>query len=69
MSIVLLSFTVHGCTISNKKLPPSPEVTPEQQQKVLTPEEIHEKVLTIDSHIDWPYRQFRYPDFQPNIRH
>ncbi|GGA51810.1 dipeptidase [Okeania sp. KiyG1] len=69
LSIILLSLTVHGCTISNKKLPPSPEATQEQQQKVLTPEEIHEKVLTIDSHIDWPYRQFLYPDFQPNIRH
>ncbi len=69
LSIILLSLTVHGCTISNKKLPPSPEVTQEQQQKALTSEEIHEKVLTIDGHIDWPYRQFRYPDFQPNIRH
>ncbi|NES78029.1 MULTISPECIES: dipeptidase [unclassified Okeania] len=69
LSIILLSFTVNGCTISNKKLPPSPEVTQEQQQKALTPEEIHEKVLTIDSHIDWPYRQFLDPDFQPNIRH
>ncbi|MGK7919696.1 MAG: dipeptidase [Trichodesmium sp.] len=68
LSIILLSFTV-GYTISNKKLPPSPEVTQEQQKKVLTPEEIHEKVLTIDGHIDWPYRQFRNPDFQPNIRH
>ncbi len=68
LSIILLSFTV-GCTISNKKLPPSPEATQEQQQKVLTPEEIHEKVLTIDGHIDWPYRQFLYPDFQANIRH
>ena len=30
---------------------------------------IHDRVLTIDSHIDWPIRQSLYPDFNPGIRH
>ena len=30
---------------------------------------IHQAVLTIDSHIDWPFRQSLYPDFDPSIGH
>lgn len=31
--------------------------------------EIHERTLTIDSHVDWPIRQFLNPEFDPKIRH
>ena len=31
-------------------------------------EKIHEKILTIDSHVDWPYRQYLNPEFNPSIR-
>ena len=31
--------------------------------------EIHERSLTIDSHIDWPIRQWGNPEFDPSIRH
>ncbi|MDZ7363796.1 MAG: dipeptidase [candidate division KSB1 bacterium] len=31
--------------------------------------EIHAKVLTVDTHIDWPSRQFRDPSFVPRERH
>lgn len=30
---------------------------------------LHERVLTIDTHIDWPSRQFRSPGFKPGERH
>ncbi len=30
---------------------------------------IHERVLTLDTHIDWPSRQFRTPGFVPGERH
>ncbi len=71
LSIILLSLTVNGCATPKKLLPEpkAPEVTQEKQNKVLTPAEIHEKILTVDSHIDWPSRQILYPDFNPNIRH
>ncbi|MCH2048356.1 MAG: hypothetical protein MK289_07725 [Trichodesmium sp. ALOHA_ZT_67] len=42
LPIVLLSFTVNGCTISKKQLLSSPKVSQYQLQKVLTPEEIHD---------------------------
>ena len=31
--------------------------------------EIHDRVLTIDSHLDWPIRQSGNPEFNPSIRH
>ena len=31
--------------------------------------EIHDEVLTVDAHIDWPIRQFLNPDFNPSVRH
>ena len=31
--------------------------------------ELHDRTLTIDSHIDWPFRQTLVPDFDPGIRH
>ncbi|MEM8676755.1 MAG: dipeptidase [Cyanobacteria bacterium P01_G01_bin.67] len=31
--------------------------------------EIHDRLLTIDSHIDWPMRQFLNPEFDPSIKH
>jgi membrane dipeptidase len=31
--------------------------------------EVHAKVLTVDTHIDWPSNQLRNPDFVPNERH
>ena len=31
--------------------------------------QIHDRVLTIDSHIDWPMRQYLNPDFDPSIKH
>lgn len=31
--------------------------------------DIHERVLTVDTHIDWPSRQLRQPDFNPAERH
>lgn len=30
---------------------------------------VHERVLTVDTHIDWPSRQLRNPDFDPGKRH
>ncbi len=30
---------------------------------------IHEKALTVDTHIDWPSRQLRNPSFMPGERH
>lgn len=30
---------------------------------------IHQRVLTIDTHIDWPSRQLRSPEFVPGERH
>lgn len=30
---------------------------------------IHQSVLTIDSHIDWPIRQVLNPSFDPGIGH
>ncbi|MEM8716776.1 MAG: dipeptidase [Cyanobacteria bacterium P01_G01_bin.4] len=30
--------------------------------------ELHDRAITIDSHIDWPFRQTRVPDFDPGIR-
>ena len=69
LSIIVLSLTINGCTIRQKTLPEAPKVIQKKQEKVLTAEEIHAKVLTIDSHIDWPYRQFLNSDFQPSIRH
>ncbi|MDQ7063679.1 MAG: dipeptidase [candidate division KSB1 bacterium] len=30
---------------------------------------IHEAVLTVDTHIDWPSHQFRNPEFDPGKRH
>ena len=32
-------------------------------------ETIHEAVLTIDSHIDWPFRQSINPEFDPGVGH
>lgn len=31
--------------------------------------EIHDKVLTVDTHIDWPSHQIRSPEFVPRERH
>ena len=31
--------------------------------------EIHDKVLTVDTHIDWPMKQYLNPDFNPGVRH
>ena len=31
--------------------------------------EIHSKVLTVDTHIDWPMKQFLNPDFDPSVKH
>ena len=31
--------------------------------------QIHDRVLTVDTHIDWPMRQFLNPDFNPSLRH
>ncbi len=31
--------------------------------------EIHAKVFTVDTHIDWPSQQFRNPEFVPRQRH
>ncbi|WP_019507438.1 dipeptidase [Pleurocapsa sp. PCC 7319] len=31
--------------------------------------EIHDQILTVDTHIDWPMRQFLNPDFNPGVRH
>ena len=31
--------------------------------------EIHDRVLTVDTHIDWPMKQFLNPDFNPSVRH
>ena len=31
--------------------------------------EIHDRILTIDSHLDWPIRQSGNPKFNPSIRH
>ena len=31
--------------------------------------EIHDQILTVDAHIDWPIRQFLNPDFNPSLRH
>jgi membrane dipeptidase len=31
--------------------------------------EVHAKVLTVDTHIDWPSHQFRDPNFVPRERH
>lgn len=69
LSIILLSLTVNGCTASKQTFPEAPEATKEKQQKLLTPAEIHEKILTVDAHIDWPARQILYPDFNPNVKH
>ncbi|MEM7591422.1 MAG: dipeptidase [Cyanobacteria bacterium P01_A01_bin.83] len=39
-------------------------------QKALAqkPTEIHDRILTIDSHVDWPMRQFLNPEFDPSVR-
>lgn len=39
-------------------------------QKALAqkPEEIHDRILTVDSHVDWPMRQFLNPEFDPSVR-
>ena len=31
--------------------------------------QIHNEVLTVDTHIDWPFQQFLNPDFNPSIKH
>ena len=31
--------------------------------------ELHERILTVDTHIDWPSRQLRNPSFDPGKRH
>lgn len=31
--------------------------------------QIHDEVLTVDTHIDWPFQQFLNPDFNPSVRH
>lgn len=31
--------------------------------------EIHDQVLTVDTHIDWPMKQYLNPDFNPGVRH
>ena len=31
--------------------------------------QIHDRVLTVDTHIDWPIQQFLNPDFDPGIKH
>ena len=31
--------------------------------------QIHDEVLTVDTHIDWPIQQFLNPDFNPSVRH
>ncbi|MBE9044093.1 dipeptidase [Pleurocapsales cyanobacterium LEGE 10410] len=31
--------------------------------------QIHNRVLTVDTHIDWPIKQFLNPDFDPSVRH
>jgi membrane dipeptidase len=30
---------------------------------------IHNEVLTVDTHIDWPSHQLRSPEFDPGVRH
>ena len=30
---------------------------------------IHDEVLTVDTHIDWPIQQFLNPDFDPSVKH
>ncbi len=52
--LILAALTVNGCT-------PQPSIS-EKSQK------IHQEVLTVDSHIDWPIRQMINPDFNPSIR-
>ncbi|MEM8719843.1 MAG: dipeptidase [Cyanobacteria bacterium P01_G01_bin.39] len=39
-------------------------------QKALAqkPAEIHDRILTVDGHIDWPMRQFLNPEFDPSVR-
>lgn len=49
-------------------LSPSRAQTPEEAL-VKRAALIHQRALTIDTHIDWPSRQFRTPDFQPGEPH
>ncbi|WP_238568941.1 dipeptidase [Xenococcus sp. PCC 7305] len=41
--------------------------TPERSLSA-KPTEIHDRILTVDGHIDWPIRQFLNPEFNPSIR-
>ena len=40
-----------------------------QQSSLQNVQKIHERALTVDSHIDWPFRQSLNPEFDPGIRH
>ena len=50
----IICFSLNGCIIG--------------QTQAKRAEKLHEKVLTIDSHIDWPFRQYLNPEFNPSIR-
>ncbi len=52
MSIILVAIA--GCTTQKSA----------EERTV----EIHNEVLTVDTHIDWPIQQFLNPDFNPSIR-
>ena len=55
VSISMILVGLNGCT------PPT-----SAEERIA---EIHDKVLTVDSHIDWPIQQFLNPDFNPSVRH
>ena len=52
--IVVTQVTLLGC---------SPKKSLSEQAA-----EIHDRSLTIDSHLDWPFRQSENPEFNPSIR-
>lgn len=57
----LLTLAVAAISCGNR------ETSEEDQAQKAT--EIHEAVLTVDTHIDWPSRQLRDPSFEPGKRH
>ncbi len=53
--LILLTVTIQSC---------KPQKTISERSQ-----EIHQEVLTVDSHIDWPINQILNPEFDPTIRH
>lgn len=56
LSMTMIFVNLNGCTLSPKSLS-------ERTAR------IHNEVLTVDTHIDWPMQQFLNPGFDPGIKH